>query len=409
MAMIAMGLRWPFEAVRQTRFGLVAKHGRNVYIDFFRGTALWWIFIDHMPWNQLVHVTFLHLGLCDAFELFVLIAGLSAGYAYGPVLFRHGTAVASKKILCRIGILYVANLALLCGLWAEVALLGESRTGRLVVDMLKLNELQMVSIENISAMLVFDYPTNFVCILRLYILLFLGLVVLLPLLRFPRVLLSISIALYAVNWLFHLHIPGSENAVPNYNPFAWQVLLLTGAVLAVRPSLLPPPHLAWDLLAVFILLLAFAIRISVYLAGDGYGVAIMHGSPAAPVITWMQDALIGGGSKLELHPLRLANILAWAWLAYRFAPFYAACLHQLWTAPFILCGRHSLPVFCCGVLLAPLGGIFLGNWPGLFDQVACNVTGAAILVTVAALTAAAKSRQSRIVSRMAHPLRGRTG
>jgi hypothetical protein len=118
----------------------------------------------------------------------------------------------------------------------------------------------------------------------------------------------------------------------------------------------------------------------------------------------MQGALTEGSSKLELHPLRLANIFAWAWLAYRFAPFYTGCLRQLWTAPFILSGRHSLPVFCCGVLLAPLGGVFLGNWPGLLDQVACNVIGAAILVTVAALTAAAKSRQAREGG--GHPAKG---
>lgn len=43
--------------------------------------------------------------------------------------------------------------------------------------------------------------------------------------------------------------------------------------------------------------------------------------------------------KVPLDPVRLANLLAWVWIAYRLAPLYGRWLTHTWANPFILCGR----------------------------------------------------------------------
>ena len=357
------------------------KSGRNVYVDFFRGLGLLWIFIDHTPWDWLSNVTFRRIGFCDALELFVLLAGFSVSYAYGAVLFRRGAMAAAEKVLRRAGTISIANVILYLVLRAEAAVLKGSETGRSVLDFLGLNELKYYSAEDVG---------DFTDILSLYIVLFLIVAVVLPMLRYPRALLSLSVALYAATYLFGLHIPGMY-----LNPLAWQVLLMMGAVLVIEPSVRPAPHPAWDVAAMAIVLAALGMQVLMYLAQHHYAVAMAQTSPLGPVTTWIQDTIKIDSAKRNLHPLRLVNIVAWAWLAYRFAPFYRGWLDQFWARPFILCGRHSLPVFCFGIFLAPLGGVWLATWTGREGQIAYNVTGAVILVTVAALAAAYKSWQQQ--------------
>ena len=57
--------------------------GRDLRADVFRGLALWFIFIDHVPGNRLGGFTLQNFALCDAAEAFVLLAGYAAGLAYG--------------------------------------------------------------------------------------------------------------------------------------------------------------------------------------------------------------------------------------------------------------------------------------------------------------------------------------
>jgi hypothetical protein len=325
--------------------------------------------------------------------VFVLLAGFSANYAYGSIFFHRGAAIAAKAILRRTGVIYVANLVLICGLWAEVALLDESRTGKTVVDILELNGLRNISIDEFGALLSFRYQCSFIDILPLYIMLLLGFAVVLPLLRFPRVLLSLSIGLYVATYLCNLHIPGIESASHVLNPLAWQLLLVIGAVLVIQPLTWLRLPVIWDSVAVSVLLVAFGIRLTVHLIHNDYELGFMGRASWAPILAWMQESILVPSWKTKLHPLRVVNILAWAWLAYRLATFYDKWLRYPWVKPLILCGQQSLPVFCCGVLLAPLGGMLLAAWPGVAAQVIYNVVGAAISVLTAALAAAHKLKR----------------
>ena len=52
---------------------------RDLRLDFFRGLALFCIFLDHLPNNILAHFTFQSVMLADAAEVFILISGYTAG------------------------------------------------------------------------------------------------------------------------------------------------------------------------------------------------------------------------------------------------------------------------------------------------------------------------------------------
>ena len=60
-------------------------------------------------------------------------------------------------------------------------------------------------------------------------------------------------------------------------------------------------------------------------------------------------------SKTDLDVLRFAHFLALATLTIHFIPKGWPGLTSAWLRPMILCGQHSLEVFCVGVFLAFAG------------------------------------------------------
>ncbi len=91
--------------------------------------------------------------------------------------------------------------------------------------------------------------------------------------------------------------------------------------------------------------------------------------------------------KEGLHPFRLSSILALAWIVSRLVPASARWIKSRWAAPFILCGQHSLPVFCVGIFLSFLGRLIMEEAIGWWVQIAVNAAGAVLMVTIGALAA----------------------
>jgi hypothetical protein len=56
--------------------------------------------------------------------------------------------------------------------------------------------------------------------------------------------------------------------------------------------------------------------------------------------------------KTDLDMLRFTHFLALALLVARYFPRRAEILGSKWLRPLILCGQHSLPIFCFGVFLS---------------------------------------------------------
>jgi len=69
-------------------------------------------------------------------------------------------------------------------------------------------------------------------------------------------------------------------------------------------------------------------------------------------------------SKTDLDVLRFAHFLALAAVTVRFLPRDWAGLKSPWLRPLILCGQHSLEIFCLGVFLAFAGHFLLAEFSG---------------------------------------------
>ena len=96
---------------------------RDLRIDFFRGLALLFIFVDHVPDNVLAKFTLKNFGFADAAEVFVLLAGFSAVLAYQRVFEGQGFKAGVARVFERVRDIYLWHLALvvICGLGLTLA------------------------------------------------------------------------------------------------------------------------------------------------------------------------------------------------------------------------------------------------------------------------------------------------
>jgi len=101
---------------------------------------------------------------------------------------------------------------------------------------------------------------------------------------------------------------------------------------------------------------------------------------------WVPD-LLASVDKTSLHPLRLASILALAYLIGTHVGRDGAVVRGAWVRPFAAMGQQSLPVFCFGILLSFLARLMLEEGDGWAMQVAVNLFCFLALYAVARLAA----------------------
>jgi hypothetical protein len=103
----------------------------------------------------------------------------------------------------------------------------------------------------------------------------------------------------------------------------------------------------------------------------------------ALVPTWMNDAIYPI-DKSDLDMLRFTHFLALALVVARYLPRHWPLLTSRWLRPLILCGQHSLPIFCFSVFLS-----FGAHWilmqytRGVWEQLAVSAAGILIMVAAA--------------------------
>lgn len=355
--------------------------GRDLRVDFFRGLALWFIFIDHIPGNALGGLTLRNIALCDATEAFVLLAGYAAGLAYGSAMDRHGWGLAAAQLIRRAGTLYVAHIFLFVVFTAQVGLSAATLDTGAYLDELHLDAFAEQPYRALLEALLLRFQPAFLDILPLYIALLLMLAPALPLLRRPVLLLGLSLAAYAwVRWA-GWNLPGWQGGGWFFNPLAWQALFFAGCALGYRPRGAPAPrsiprHAGLTGLALLALALgAFAL------------IAAWHQPELLEQLPEQLAAVLVEVDKTSLHPFRLLSILALAYLLGHAVRPGAAWVRGRLAAPFVLMGQHGLPVFCSGIALSFAGRLALEYADGWPAQLAVNAGGLAALVAVGALAA----------------------
>jgi hypothetical protein len=334
------------------------------------------IFMDHIPHDVVAWLTLRNYGFSDAAEFFVFISGYLAGYIYGPIVSGGNFLAATKRLVMRAWQMYVAHILLFLIFTAQIA-----RTARKFDNPLYENEFNVFNFLQhpdvlIGQALTLRYKPVNLDVLPLYIALVLASPLMLwCLVRRPNWTLVGSAILYVLarwfDWNFASYPPGTTWY---FNPFAWQLLFVFAAWCGVggvaQLQVLIRSRLAL-ILAVAWMLFALVIVMT-------WHIPLLE----AMVPKWMIKAIYPI-DKTDLDMLRLTHFFALAVLVTRYFPRSWAGLTSKWLRPLILCGQHSLPIFCFSVFLS-----FGAHWilmqytRGVWEQLVVSAAG--ILVMIAA-------------------------
>ncbi len=355
---------------------VVSGPNRDLRIDFFRGLALWWIFTDHIPANWIAQFSLRNFALCDATEIFVLLAGYAAGLSYGRSMDRHGWLFAAADVLRRAGVLYIAHIFLFVVFSAQVSYSATRFDRADYLDEIHLDVLAEAPYEAMLQALILAFQPAYLNILPLYVALLGFFAFFIPLLRRPAVFGLLSFSVYAAARTFEINLPSWTGGGWYFNPLTWQLLFVIGALLSYAkfPKIRRPYVL--DVVACVVIVYGVGL---VWLVWPYPEVEARFPEKAA----WFLVSI----DKEGLHPMRLFSILSFAWLVSRFVPRGARWLNSVWFRPFVLCGQHSLPVFCSGIFLSFLARLAMEERSDWLVQAAVNLGGGALMVIVGALAA----------------------
>jgi hypothetical protein len=366
----------------------VVTAGRDLRLDLFRGIALWLIFLDHIPSNLVAWVTIRNYGFSDATEIFVFVSGYTAAFVYGKQMRERGFVIAGAHILRRAWQIYVAHVFLFAIYLAEISYVATSFENPLYTEETNiLDFLKQPDVTIVQALLLKFKPAN-MDVLPLYIILLLLFPPILWLLQFRSGLaLGASVLLYVLTWKFNWNMPSYPSGHWYFNPFAWQLLFVFGAWCALGGAQRLARVLQSSItlaLAVAYLIFALFISLSWYLPGMSQYVP--H---------WLEE-LIYPIDKVNLDVLRFAHFLALAVVTVRFVPRDWPLLKSWWAWPPIVCGQHSLEIFCLGVFLSFAAHFAMVEISGeLWMQLLVSVLGILIMIAVAVLLMWYKQAEGR--------------
>jgi hypothetical protein len=356
---------------------------RDLRLDFFRGLALFSIYICHIPGNILAWFTLQAVMCADAAEVFVLVSGFTAGTVYSRTMDREGFFTAGIRMYYRVWQLYVANIVLFVTLIAVISYTADLlNTSRYIDYFIGTPVFFQEPGRALAKVLSLQFQPGFMDILPLYIVCLGFLPIVLAGFRLrPGSVILASLSLWvAVQFNGRIAPPAwPASAEWGFNPFAWQALFYLGAWLGWRSNHGKAFWLdrRWRIyLAAIFVVAGLLIRLKWTLQGF-YG-TINSPIPGEPLWLFL--------SKTDLGLIRFLNIFALALLVgHMIDPqwrFFASRVAR----PFVLCGRHSLHIFCLSAVLAVLGHVILnevfGRWP---MQLAVSATGIAIMIGLAAL------------------------
>ncbi|RTL52534.1 MAG: OpgC domain-containing protein [Bradyrhizobiaceae bacterium] len=354
----------------------VAVGERELRLDLFRGMALWLIFIDHLPPNILTWFTIRNYGFSDATEIFIFISGYTAAFVYSRAMEERGFTVATARILKRVWQIYVAHVFLFTIYLAEISYIATSFENPLYAEEMGiLDFLKQPDVTIVQALLLRFRPVN-MDVLPLYIVLMLFLPLILWLMRRRADLtLALSVLLYALTWEFDLYLTAYPNGFWAFNPYAWQLLFVFGAWCALGGAqrmsrILASRVTLW--LSIAYLAFAFYVTMTWYIPQ-------LNGYLPRWIESWMYPI-----NKTDLDVLRFVHFLALAAVTVRFLPKDWPGLKSPWLRPVILCGQHSLEIFCLGVFLAFAGHFILAEVSGgAWMHFTISITGIIIMSAAA--------------------------
>jgi len=349
---------------------------RDIRIDFLRGSALMMMFADHVPSNPLTLATLQSFAFSDAAELFFFLSGFVAAMVYGRSLDTRGFMAAAARIWRRAWDIYAAQMVLLFFFVAEICAIAAVLPDTGYLHYFRVEAFVAQTETTLVQSLMLRFQPQYLDILPLYTVFFALLPLLLAALRRgPWMVLLASSLLYlgtqVFGWNATTH-PDGEGWF--FDPFAWQFVFVIGAAFGsgqmnrYKPLLLSRPVL------VGAGVMAFAA------AAMQFTNALHALIPAFPTL-FLIDLPI---EKTVLEPVRLVSFFALVILTARWMPAAASMARFALVRALARCGRHSLAIFCMGVLLAVPGHVlWMEAGQSRMLQLVFNLAGMGVLIAAA--------------------------
>ena len=317
------------------------KKVRDTRIDVLRALALITIFVNHVPQNVLEQLTTKNFGFSDAAEAFVLISGISAALAYGSRFLDGAGLATTLKMWRRAGVLYIAQLGTTMATLAIFAFFSLHYVVPELMTQINIRPVMEDTAAALVGIVTLGHQLGYNNILSMYA----AVLVLLPVfLLIGRsfglgAMVAASGAVWLAAGIFRVGPPNYPNdGVWFLNPLSWQFLFVVGfaAALHVKRGGRLPQSPALALAAAGYLLVSWAwVKIPLW------GIDTSMGLPA----------VLTGFDKTYLSAPRLLHVLAAGYLI-AVLPSVSRLFRLSPANPLSVMGRHGLPVFVLGTVLA---------------------------------------------------------
>ena len=367
-----------------------ARRVRDPRLDFFRGIAMFVIFVAHVPWDWWALAIPARFGFSDATETFVFCSGMASAIAFGAVFERRGWWMGTARVLHRVWQVYWSHIALFIAVLALVmtmdALGYTSRSGASYLAGLNLTHVFDPAKNAFPGLLTLTYVPNYFDILPMYLVILVMLPVVVGLARLSRAaaaLFCVALWVWANMKLFGL--PGWGVDLPAepwsgrswfFNPFGWQLVFFTG--FALMRGWLPAPPVNRTLLVVAALVTLASVPFTYY--------RVLN---AVPELRSVFDAMWVWRDKTDFGPLRFVHFLATAYLAWVAVGPMGRRITDWGRLTVVVdvirkVGQQSLAVFLASMFLARVAGFALDRMGrDHFTMALVNLSGFALLVAVA--------------------------
>ncbi len=364
---------------------------RDPRLDFFRGVGMFIILIAHItnnPWALWIPARF---GFSDATEMFVFCSGMASAVAFGGAFAKAGFGWGVVRIAYRIWQVYWVHIGVfLCTLLAMLALDGSGLFPQSEVAALNLTPFLKDTGPNMLGLMTLTYVPNYFDVLPMYLVILALIPPMIALARLHPVLpMLVSLAMWLLADFGGVNLPAEwwfANGSTRpwfFNPFAWQLVFLTG--FALMSGWLPAPPVNRWLIALALAVVLLSVPFAWY--------KVINASEAVRAWrsewSWLFD-------KTNFGILRYAHFLALAYLAWvAVGPGGIRLKTGVVWAGFVALvsrvGTQSLAVFAASMVMARVLGAFLDlTGRGFVPTLAINLLGFALILGVAELAALIK-------------------
>jgi hypothetical protein len=342
-------------------------------VDFWRGLALVFIFVNHIPGIYYSRFTHAHYSLSDSADLFVFLAGWALRLLVGTPQHRQSTWYLVLRLGGRAITLYAAQIMITMIAIAMLAACALLLNNPLLLEWHNAAAVFHDPVTTHVGLAIITHQLGYFDILPLYVVLMLMAPFIAIVDRYaPHMVLPLSLLLYCITLTFQISIPTwPVEGQWFFNPLAWQLVFVLGFVLARE-----------DGLGGFVRRHIVAIR--------WLSVPIVLAALTLVLTGWWWDPtkvpqprLFFLVDKTFMTPMRLIQFLALVAVMSATYPYIVRAWKGL--VDFLsMLGRNSLYVFCVGSILSLAGQIIRYIYQGnFFIDTAVVICGIAIMALAA--------------------------